>query len=320
MSNKNEKKPLYFLNTILPIIISPIIDKLVSFYFSNDKIAKLFETSITLRIIIPVFGSLLVLIICCLVYIFQLKKKKNRVLNDDEMSVLNNKLQNALNNYDFIDSAQVYHYCKKNDNDSNYIKLSFVTGFANERIDINSIMQTYYYIPYSLSKKLQKFSTYYDNYCNEGNPMKKAEYQNEYVKIGNDIIKSNIDELNKIVSPTEIKKYQCEIYRIVLVLYTVVTGKGIESILINEEVENELRNKRKTGLLGSVVINNSYLFKNMKSTTKFNRFYLSFPYNEKKGIVVLLSINGSEFDESESNNFILYFERIIAEIKDKKMV
>lgn len=102
-----------------------------------------------------------------------MEEKANQHLTPSEFDELDKKLKDLVDKNEYVESVQAYQYWYKNDSESKYIKVCYITGSVDERIDINSIMQTHYYIPYSLNKKLKYISELYDSYLRATDPNTK---------------------------------------------------------------------------------------------------------------------------------------------------
>lgn len=95
-------------------------------------------------------------------------------------------------------------------------------------------------------------------------------------------------------------------------MLSLISDEPIETILKNQEIENELILRRKTGLLGSIIIHDTYIFKNQSSSTKANRVYCSFPYDTDKNIVLLISLSNDTI--SNEKDIVEYCKGIRNEI------
>ena len=311
----NKKKPWYFLSTVLPYLLSPLVSKIVNNYLPNDEFVTSFLGSqISLKTIIPVALCVIILIICLGIYIKQLHSQINRNVTPKEYGDLYNKLKQITDKYEYVECVQAYQYWRKNDSDSKYIKVNYLSGYADERIDINSVMQAYYYLPYKIDKQIKTIRDKYDYWKKEGDVTLKSNFKLEYKEYGQKFCKEMIDRLCNIKSINEIGKYDCELYRVVLRILTLISEKPITELLTNSEIENELIKRRKTGLLGSIIINDSYIFRNQSSLTKTNRIYLTFPYDIKKGIIFLVSISDASFQGIPDADIYKLGETIISEL------
>lgn len=316
MNDETRKQPWYFLWAGICYIATILLEKVFSIYFSDTAIKRILELSIKVKVILPFAVFLIVIGICTGKYIKQLRKTVNRHLTPSEFEQVEKVSANIVSNVEYVESVQAYQYWFKNDNDSKYIKVCYLAGSADERIDINSIMQTYYYIPYSLEKKLKNITAQYDNYTKEADGARRLEYKKQYKNSGKEFCELALNSLNGIKSIHEIGKYHCELYRITLRILSLISDEPIETIMKDETIENEIIRRRKTGILGSIIIHDSYVFKNQTSSTKCNRIYLTFPYDIKKGIVLLVSMNNNSLQGVGDTDISEYCQQIIAEARN----
>ena len=308
MNNNALSKPWYFLSSIIPYFFSVILDKVISLYFPDSFIEKVLNYSVTLKIILPVLLCIAILGLCIWFYIKNLINSINEHLTPLEFEELNNSLNKLVSDYEYVESVQAYQYWYKNDNDSKYIKVSYLAGAADERIDINSIMQTYFYLPYSIAKKVRGISEQYDNYLRAVDPVEKYNYKVSYKKMGTDLCDLLLKSLNSIKTVNEIGKYHCELYQCLVRIFSLISDKPVEKMLKDDDVEEELIKRRKTGILGSIIIHDSYVFKNHSSITKSNRIYCAFPHN--KSTILLASLNGDLFDGENNTDILDYCKQI----------
>lgn len=314
MRNTELKKPWYFLTLLIPYILSPIVEKFVNPYIKDEWINGLLTKSITVKVLLPISFCVLIFIVCSFVYISQIKEVIGRCVTTDELEDINKKLDKYVDEYEYIESVQAYQYWCKHDNDSTYIKVGYLAGVADERIDINSIMQTYYYIPYSINKKIKQISDLYNRLSQEEDVNVKQNLKIEFMKNGEELSETILKTLNSLTSVDEIKKYHCELYRILLRILSAISGEAIEAVLQNKEIEKELITNKKTGILGSIVLEDLYIFKNMSSTSKGDRIYFTFPYDVKRGIVFLASMSSKCFSQIDDKNVADYCENVVKRI------
>jgi hypothetical protein len=84
-----------------------------------------------------------------------------------------------------------------------------------------------------------------------------------------------------------------------LIVLKVINEAPIERVLVNANVENKLITKKRTGLLGGIILKDIYIFKNQNSLTK-KRIYFTFPYNiNKRSNTVLVVAMNNEYGEQE---------------------
>ena len=300
MKNLLQEKPWYFATTVLGFFVQPVFDWFVMYFFDEAAVKKILETHIPVSKVIPFAAAAIIFFVCTIVFIVQQSKKNEKIVSSDELNMLNETLFSVVDENEHIESMQAFQHRVKNADGYKYIKLSYLAGAANERIEINTILQTYFYFPYPVYKKIRNVSLRYNKYLNETNYTLKGEYWNEFASTGIELCNQLMASLNSIKSTSEIEERHCDMYRVLAKLLPTVSKEAIESFLGNSNVEEALIKRKKTGILGALVINDLYIFKNQTSLTKNNRIYFAFPYSTEKDIVFLGSIDGKYFDEMSS--------------------
>lgn len=116
----------------------------------------------------------------------------------------------------------------------------------------------------------------------------------------------------------QIEEFHCDLYRVLAKIIPTISKEAIESFLQNSEIEQYLIKRKKTGILGAMVINDLYIFKNQTGLSKSDRIYFLFPYDTKKHIVFLGSINTSCFSSDNSTIIESYCKRIVDDICSSK--
>lgn len=319
MKDKIKTMPWYFLSVLIPYIISPIIDNMVSTYFGEEEIEMLLSKTITITIktIFPSLVGILILIICVGIYIYRLHTKLKKQLSADEIEQLQKNLTEYIDKNEYIESIQAYQFWKKNDSKSKYIKVCYLTGVADERIDINSIMQSYYYIPHSIYNRIKKISSLYDNSKRAKDPNESLQYKNDFKSAGTELSQIMLESLNQITTVDDIGEYHCEIYRSLLRIFSAVSEQSIVRVLKDSDIEEALIKKKKTGILGSIILNDLYIFRNKSSMSKLDRIYFTFPYDVKRGIVFLASMSPSCFTTNGDKDIESYCQQVISDICEK---
>lgn len=292
-----QEKPWYFALVVLGWIIQPIFEQIVLFFVDDEVIDAWMNTPVLVSNIVPWGLCVIIFFVCTVVYIVQQSRAKSKAVSSDELDMLNKTLMAVVDENEHIESMQAFQHRVKNGEGLKYIKLSYLTGVANERIEINTVLQTYFYFTYPTHKKMRNVSSRYDKYLRETDSIQKETYKTEFLTAGNDLCNQLLNSLNTLDSASEIKEIHCDMYRVLAKLLPTISGEAIESFLQKNEVEEALIKRKKTGILGSLVINDLYIFRNQTSLAKGNRIYFAFPYSTEKNIVFLGSIDGEYFDE-----------------------
>lgn len=311
MKNLFQKKPWYFAFIALSFVVNPIIDWFVMYFFDEAVVREFLQKSILVSDIIPwCFGGI-IFFVCTIVYIVQRNSPKRENISTDELISLKNVLHSAVDENEYIESMQAFQYRIKNEQSRKYIKLWHLVGIANEGIEINTILQTYFYFSYPLYKKIRMVSGRYDKYISETDPVRKDDFKTAFLDAGNDLCNQLLDTLNAIQSVDQIQEFHCDLYRVVAKLFPTVSNNAIESFLRRSDVESEIIKRKKTGILGALILNELYLFRNQTSLSKSDRVYFVFPYNTEKNIVFLGAISGSCFPSENPNSLEEYCKSVV---------
>ena len=156
-------------------------------------------------------------------------------------------------------------------------------------------MQTYYYFTYPIYKKIKLVSSHYDDYIEATDPVKKEKAHTAFLESGQELCNNLLNSLNSIKTIDEIGDFHCEMYRVLARLLPAISKEAFERYLKDEQIEMALIKRKKTGILGSVILNDLYIFRNQNSISKSDRIYFTFPYDRKDNIIMLASISGSCF-------------------------
>ena len=326
-NNEKKGKPIYFIWFIIVPALAYLgewlLDVIIGEYIPVDFISAFLQLKISLKILFPIFLAIIVLIVCLIVYINKSKNAKAINIKQKDFEIIENSINRLANEFGEIESIQAYQYSIKDDEHSKYIKTNFLAGWANERIDINSILQAYYRFPYSVYKKINSFSSDYEESARAESAEKKIAKKTDYLEKGKRLSEELLSSLNAIKDVESINEYHCELYRTLLVVLNAINGKPVESALKEELIETALITKKRTGLLGAIFLQDIYIFKNQNSLSK-KRIYFAFPYNSSKRTKVIFSIamnNGNNEQEKIEDLEIVckeIFERMQDILKEEK--
>ena len=327
MKNSEKKeKPTYFVWVITPILTCLggwLLEVIIGEYIPVEFISTFLQLKISLKFLFPIFLAVIVLIVCLIVYINKSKNAKAINIKQKDFEIIENSINRLANEFGEIESIQAYQYLIKDDEHCKYIKTNFLAGWANERIDINSILQAYYRFPYSVYKKINSFSSDYEESARAESAEKKIAKKTDYLEKGKKLSEDLLSSLNSIKDVESINEYHCELYRTLLVVLNAINGKPVESALNDESIETALITKKRTGLIGAIFLQDIYIFKNQNSLSK-KRIYFAFPYNSSKRTKVIFSIamnNGNNEQEKIEDLEIVckeIFERMQNILKEEK--
>ena len=204
-------------------------------------------------------------------------------------------VESVLSQFEYVESIQIYEYKFMPIHKCEQIKIDFKTGIAKENIDINSVLQLYYNIPYSIFKKISVFKKFQTKYRSE----KHTEDRELANSAGKDLCSDIIESLNKLNSARDIGIFHYEMYRILSVIMPAIEEKSCNSFLSNEEIERQLAGGKRTGLIGPIILNDVYVFKNQNSNKKKDRLYMAFPLQKDDNTIVLVSLNNNYFTDKD---------------------
>lgn len=292
-----QEKPWYFATAALGFIAQPIFEWFVMHFFDEEAAKNWLAKSVLISDIIPWAVCAIIFFICTIVYVVQQSNDASKIVLPEEYDTLSRTLQNAVNENDHIESMQAFQYRAQNATGHMYIKLNYIAGEANERIEINTILQAYFYFTYPIHRKIKNVSSLYNKYLSETDPIQKETCWNNFAKDGNELCNQLLDSLNALEFANDIEEIHCDMYRVLAKLLPTISGEAIKSFLQKSDIEEALIKRKKTGILGALVINDIYIFRNQTSIAKGNRIYFAFPYNNKKNIVFLGSVDGEYFRE-----------------------
>lgn len=234
----------------------------------------------------------------------------------------NSILKILVDNSPYIQTAQLYSVSQKLVKDLNIeYKINCITGYAYEGITINSMLQNYYTIPldiYNRFEEIISLSYEFDTFETNSNDVLESIFDKLEEKTLNlsqeikDRIQNYLDGSQNMVDGNQI----ADLFRVLLVIVnTVLPGEKKDACVINIEHEENVLKLKRTGILGSILLKNNYLFKHTGSSTKNGRTYFSYYfeiYGEQH--IILLSIpliNNLNSDEDLVYNI---FEEVINEL------
>ncbi len=292
-----------------------IVEALFEYIWPDNKLNIFLDKTITLSKSMTVgetiFYQLLLIPILLLIIeiINDFLVKKAIKKHDSYTNSIKALLDKTVSENEYIDSMQAYKFKTKPVKEGQYIKISFLSGSADEMIDINSILQAYYYIPHSISKKMKRFSNTYVLYSRAHEP----EYRDSLINEGIALCKELLGTLNNLTDVNTIGMYHYEMYRIYMIVVSCLTNilsqheqsdvsYAISKTLQNEIIQNQLEVNKRTGILGSVLLKGLYIFYNKNSNIKANRIYFTSILDEENNVIVLGSMSIDPFLDTESKN------------------
>lgn len=220
-------------------------------------------------------------------------------------------LEEIVNNVDAIDSAQIYSYSKSIKRAALLlpevvIKLENITGYASEGIDINQILQTYYHIDKTHYDRLQKIVYLWKEVANGiSDDISAATLESDQKLLTHEVssLFKTIYNLFKNVTKDMVlrNEHLYNDYRILTLLYQLAldTNKvnSVSRLLPGEKAELEefLNQGKRTGILGSILLEDTFIFRHAGPSAKHGRIYVCFPFQcYEKEYCVLFTISPTE--------------------------
>lgn len=306
------EKVINLINSILnpySTIVTLIIGAIITLLATGDPptyIKWCIDNKIILTIILSSWG-----IIVCLYPIVQYKEKqiillkdklqeKNRQLEQNSGVIFNkygelakfnkkNRFYEALklfvDNNISVDSAQLYYYSSKIDKKKLIIKLHNEEGYACEGIDINNILQSYYTMDEKTYKTLKEILSIRRRYTDLKGKFEYSQNEvemlyNSYMRKTMMLAKLLIKDLDNIKNVNDITEENFSQYRLVSILASFIFDKqegnllAELNILKNSSIEDYLKEAKRTGILGAVLIEDTFIFKHVRNNSKDGRMYV----------------------------------------------
>lgn len=226
----------------------------------------------------------------------------------------NEVLESFVNNNDLVDSAQIYKYSSKfNNKDYLNIRLSYEEGYAYDGIEINNILQGYYKIgrkEYTKFKEIVKFWKRILVCGDEYIDKEKKSLEENLLNDIEELLTQIVEKLQKIESKDRIEEADYTMYAVASLLIRLLWWNNdeisaFENIVSNSEIDSYLKNGKRTGVLGSILLEDSYIFKHEGKSLKKDRFYFTFHLEVYgQNYIVLFAIAEDEITETDKWNII----------------
>mgnify|MGYP004521180657 CR=1 FL=1 len=220
----------------------------------------------------------------------------------------NDVLQGFVRNNILVESAQIYSYSIKRVKDNVKIKVEFDSGYVSENVDINNLAQTYYEIDYSEYAKLKDIIRIWKELSiNKITNISEKDVLIKTVVNGiMDLFKKYYSELSSITDIGLINNKHFTQYRILTLLIrlarrystTTIDNKNILGET-NREIEYYLLNGKRTGILSSILLEDTFMFKYTRNSHRKNgRAYVCFPANiSNENYIIVFSVQTNELNE-----------------------
>lgn len=244
----------------------------------------------------------------------QLNQSSGIILNKyGEFAKFNRKnrfyevLESFTNNNDIVDSSQIYKYSSRFDNSNFNIRLTYEEGYAYEGVEINNILQSYYSINRKDYKDFKEILYLWKKYIIDIDKYTEKEKECLEKNLLDDIenlLTRVMKKLSKIKRIKNIKNSDFDMYTFATLLIRMLRNNEmiteIECILDKKHIESFLKSGKRTGLLGSILLEDTYIFKHVGNSSKHGRVYFTFHLEiSGENYIVLFAIVPSKLDESE---------------------
>ena len=295
-TNSKEKK-----NSVITIVAFFVISSgataLLNKFWNAIFPENVFDNFLNRTVHIKWFITILLvelIVFGCSVYIrdhFIIKSNNNAAQNEQKrkdrlelaLAKLNGLLE--LDDFNYIDGLQIYQYSQNNDSNGWHITLSFVDGAIRKGVDINAIEKAHFDFSHKKGKRIVSIKNEYKKSLSNKSPHSMVVLNDKVLSFVDEIMA----ELSALQRCSDIKPYHYFLYAVVL-CYSINFELSPSFEKLNDEVRTELIKGRRTGILGSIIIDSYYIFSNENSDTK-NRIYFSAPINMDKHIVLVGTIN-----------------------------
>ena len=212
-----------------------------------------------------------------------------------------------VNNNPLVECAQIYNYSIKRIGEKIAIKVCYESGYAYEDIDINNIAQTYYEIEYKDYNSLKDIIKIWKELSGDNNKgYREIDALTKcIVSEITEIFKKYHNNLLNISKIDEIEHKHFTEYRILTLLLRLTrklstTTFDKYNILGDEkkDIENFLLNGKRTGILNSILLEDTVMFKYTRNSQRKNgRAYVSFHMNiANQNYIIIFSIQTNELD------------------------
>lgn len=220
----------------------------------------------------------------------------------------NDALMGFVQNNILVESSQIYKYSIKRIDKDVIIRVSYESGYVYDNIDINNLAQTYYELDYKDYNQLRDIVNIWKALStNSVKSIREKDALIETLVNGIEtLFKKYHSELQELTGISDINNKHFTKYRILTLLIrlarrystTTIDNKNIlgES---KKEIEYYLLNGKRTGILSSILLEDTFMFKYTRNSHKKDgRAYVCFPANiTNQNYIVVFSIQTFDLDE-----------------------
>ena len=189
-----------------------------------------------------------------------------------------------------------------------FTKVSYESGYVYDNIDINNLAQTYYELDYADYNQLKDIVNIWKELStNSVTSIREKDALIETVVKGiEDLFKRYHSELHKLTDVSNVNNKHFTKYRILTLLIRLARRYSTTTIdnknILGEdkkELEYYLLNGKRTGILSSILLEDTFMFKYTRNSHKKDgRAYVCFPANiANQNYIFVFSIQTFDLDE-----------------------
>lgn len=222
----------------------------------------------------------------------------SRELNFEE------SLKQFVDKYTIVNSAQIYRITRNKENNRIIITLNHIKGYCKNGFDINSMLQTTYILNYEIYKTFRR-DVWRKWKILRDNNLKSWEWLELYEDIS-ESAKKIVDEIykrfNKIDCVGIVENNDFSYYRLLSILALILTGSDnlirFDEVTGRKEIDQYLRRGKRTGVLGSILLEDIFIFSHKGESRKNGRMYVSFYYEDNEvPYVTIFSLSPKNLSE-----------------------
>lgn len=231
-------------------------------------------------------------------------------------------MKQIVENSHLVDSAQLYSYTiLSNQKKRVKIRVNAVTGFSGEGVVINSILQTYYELEKDVFDEIDFIVQKWKQLESKDVDMSWAErklqgkiFTDRAMKLF-DRLRNELRELKSIEELFEDEIYYNN-YRVLTILYKLMTRVDDANKLPNlvydstkphdekeqrlKELEDELYKGKRTGVLGSILLKDIFMFRHVGTSSKNGRTYVAFSIPIfYQNYCILFTVDTNQIEDSQ---------------------
>ena len=245
-----------------------------------------------------------------------------------EISQLVSVLQEYTIGTEIVDCIQLFEHSDLSDSgiasSDNLIDVSvqFIDGCTNKNVNVNALFCSHYIFERDIFDSLTSLLNAREKYLSECQRRRDKTREKHLQDHAIELVKELNNRLNTLAL-SEISDIHYVYYRVLEILTTLVLMPDAKAVEIERllqgdaEVEAQLKTGRRTGILGSLLLNSSYAFSNEHSFVKKDRYYFTTPLLYKEhNLIMLVVLQGNMLRTGPQQDKLKCCEEIYDQIKD----